>query len=339
MPRPVWPGNKRFAFSIIDDTDVATEENVLPIYRLLERLGMRATKTVWPVGCPEGSRDFGTSRTLEDSAYLDFVRDLHGRGFEITWHGATMESSTRERTITALERFRDAFGAYPRLHANHARNRENLYWGADRVDTALLRALVRRLGASPCVVYEGHVERSRYWWGDLCLQHIEYVRNLTFNDVNLLRVNPSMPYHDPARPLVRWWFSACDAEDAAAFADLLRPENQDRLEAEGGVCIVATHFGKEFVRDGLVNPIVEERLAALARRPGWFPAVGELLDHLRVSRTTSLLPAREWRRMQWRWVRDLATRRLRRRRIERSGDRLGSFPRNFSGYVRNSRNV
>ena len=96
-----WPQGKRFAFSIIDDTDVATVANVRPIYRLLERLGLRATKTVWPVSCPEGSRHFAGSQTLDDPDYLDFVQDLQRRGFEIAFHGATMESSTRERTCRA----------------------------------------------------------------------------------------------------------------------------------------------------------------------------------------------------------------------------------------------
>ena len=65
---PRFPDGRQFAFTIIDDTDVATVENVAPMYALLERLGMRTTKTVWPVGCPEGSADFGSSETMEDPA-------------------------------------------------------------------------------------------------------------------------------------------------------------------------------------------------------------------------------------------------------------------------------
>src|SRR5256885_7092388 len=100
----------------MDDTDVATVENVRPVYRLLEELGFRTTKTVWPVGCPEGSENFHTSETLEDAEYREFVRDLARRGFEIAFHGATMETSDRSRTLKALEEFRRAFGAPPRTH-------------------------------------------------------------------------------------------------------------------------------------------------------------------------------------------------------------------------------
>ena len=82
----------------MDDTDDATVENVQPIYRLLESLGMLTTKTVWPVRCEEGSIAFGAAETLDDPQYRDFVVDLHRRGFEIAFHCATMESSQRERT-------------------------------------------------------------------------------------------------------------------------------------------------------------------------------------------------------------------------------------------------
>ena len=62
-----FPGGARFAFTVMDDTDVATVDNVLPIYRLLESLGMRTTKTVWPVRCEEGSRNFSLSETMVPS--------------------------------------------------------------------------------------------------------------------------------------------------------------------------------------------------------------------------------------------------------------------------------
>jgi len=312
-----FPDGKLFAFTIIDDTDVATVENVKPMYDLLQALGMRVTKTVWPVRCPEGSHDFSASQTLEDDAYREFVVDLQRRGFEITWHGATMESSRRERTVAALDLFRQTFGAYPRVHANHSHNRENLYWGSGRVDDPILKRAFPHLGGRPGSYFVGHVPGSPYWWGDLCARHITYARNLTFGEINTAAINPSMPYRDPERPLAPWWFSATDAEGMSEFNDLLHPRNQQRLEAEGGVCIVATHLGKGYVRDGIVNAVTRERLEALARRAGWFPTVSELLDHLRSRRDSEALPPREWRRMQWRWARDLAARKFHPRRQQR----------------------
>jgi len=319
-----FPNGKRFAFTVIDDTDVATVENVKPVYDLLERLGMRATKTVWPVGCPEGSANFATSETLEDAHYRDFVRDLQRRGFEITWHGATMESSTRERTLDALERFRDVFGNYPRIHVNHAENRENLYWGAARIDQPVLKRLFARFSGWPADWFAGHVESSPFWWGDASVEHMEYARNLTFNDIDTGAMNPSMPYRDPTRPLVRWWFSATDAEDVDEFNHLVSTRRLDRLERNGGFCVVATHFGKRFVQDGEVQASTRERLERLALRPGWFPTAGELLDWLRSHSAGEFLPPAEWRRMQWLWARDLGARKWRQRRRarrSRNGDR------------------
>ena len=306
-----FPGGARFAFTVIDDTDGGTVDNVSPIYRLLESLGMRTTKTVWPVRCPEGSRDFWLSETMDDVRYRDFLVDLQARGFEMAFHGATMETSPRERTVQALECFRRVFGAPPRIHANHAFNRDNLYWGAARVDDPVLRRLYRFVSRHAPDFYQGHCPGSPYWWGDLCVAHIEYVRNLTFSEINVLRVNPSMPYRDPKRPYVRWWFSAADADDVHQFNNLLRPEHQQQLEAEGGVCVVATHFGKGFARDGKPHPDTQRLLELLAARNGWFPPVGELLDWLRARRESGTLAAGEWHRMQWRWAWDLLARRAR----------------------------
>lgn len=319
-----FPNGKRFAFTILDDTDVATVANVKPLYDLLHDLGFRTTKTVWPVACPEGSKNFSSSETLENEEYRKFAIDLQRRGFEVTWHGATMESSERPRTMEALRRFHEIFGTYPRVHVNHSFNRENVYWGAGRLDSGMLRTAVGRFTGTPAEYYTGHVKDSPFWWGDLCAEHVVYGRNLTTNDIDTARFNPSMPYRDPARPLIPWWFSASDAEGVAEFNALIHPRQQDRLESAGGYCIVATHLGKDFVREGVVNPVTRARLEMLARRPGWFPTTGELLDWLRARRETAPgddghLPASEWRRMQWRFVVDLASRKVRGRNGDESG--------------------
>jgi len=204
------------------------------------------------------------------------------------------------------------------VHVNHSYNRENIYWGAARIDDPVLASVYGRVNGRPRGYYEGHRPESPYWWGDLCQEHVTYVRNLTFDEPNVARINPSMPYHDPSRPLVRWWFSGAEAEGAAEFVTLLRADRLDRLEREGGVCIVSTHLGKSFASEGLVHPLVRERLEDVARRPGWFPTVGALLDWLRGRRSSGTLPPREWRRMQWRWARDLLRRKVD-RRLSRGG--------------------
>ncbi len=307
-----YPGGARFAFTIFDDTDDATPENVAPVYALLHQLGMRTTKTFWPMACPEGSKLFFAGHTLENPGYEPFLRQLAAQGFELASHCATMESSNRARTEAGMTRFRELAGHWPRSHANHSHNRENLYWGVHRVDLAPVRWFYALAHEHPRDWFQGHVPQSEWWWGDLCQQRIEYVRNLTYDEINLLRINPTLPYRDPNRPLAPWWFSSTDCEDAAAFNTVIDEAAQDRLEAEGGVCIVATHLGKRYVRDGRVHPRTEALLRRLAAKDGWFPTVSQLLDWLRGSHHgDGTIPPAEWRKMQIRWAVDLVRRRLR----------------------------
>jgi len=312
-----FPEGKRFAFTIFDDTDVATVENVAPVYDLLASLGMRTTKTVWPFSWHGGRSNFASSETLEDRHYLTFVQSLAVQGFEIASHGASMETSDRELTIRAHERLKEVFGAIPRSYANHSWNRENLYWGADRIDLPLLRPLYARMLSIAPDYYQGHIPGSPMWWGDICAEHHDYVRNLTFNALNAMDVNPGMPYHDPSRPLVKYWFSATDAEDCTEFIARFSQAEVDKLEAAGGVCIVATHLGKGYAHDGVVHPRVSAILKDLASRNGWFVPVSDVLDFLLQQRRQrgverDSLSASEWRRLQLRWARDLFTRRFER---------------------------
>ena len=278
----MFPGDTRFAFSILDDTDDSTLENITPIYNVLRERGLRTTKTVWPLDCPEGSRNFFAADTLQDKAYLEFVHDLVAAGFELAFHGATMESSRRERTIQGLEFIRGEFGRYPRLFCNHGYNHENLYWGHKRYRAAPFRVLSRLLVTGGNGGFAGEEEASEFFWGDVCRDVIQYVRNFTFERLNLLTVDPHMPYRITSTPYVNYWFSTADAPDVAAFNRLLSRQHIDRLVAEGGVCIVSTHFGKGFVRDGAVDRQAEDVIGYLADQPGWFVPVSDVLDWLRM---------------------------------------------------------
>jgi hypothetical protein len=307
-----FPGGRRFAFSILDDTDVSTLENVRPLYERLRDLGFRTTKTVWPLDCPEGSRRYFAADTLQRPDYLAFVRELAAAGFEIASHCATMESSRRERTERAIAFLEREFGRCPRLHANHGENREDLYWGPERFRTPILRWIAARLGGeTPPGHYVGERDGSEYFWGDLCLRHFDYVRNFTFERLNLLSVDPGMPYHLDSTPYVKFWFSTADAPDVDDFRRLVTREAIDRLEAEGGVCIVSTHLGKGFVRDGRIDAEVDDVLAYAASRPGWFAPVSEILDHLRERGGDRTLSRVALFRLELRYLLDQARARLR----------------------------
>ncbi len=273
-----FPNGARFAFTILDDTDDATLENVRPVYERLREYGFRTTKTAWPFVSPEPSRLFFAADTLERPDYLAFVHELVEAGFELASHGASMESSPREVTLRAFEFYEREFGFAPRLHANHGFNRENLYWGRGRFQSPLIRSLLALRGAA--AGFEGERPRSPHYWGDVARERIQYVRNFTFRGLNLLRADPWTPYRLDATPEVGAWFSTSDAPDVEAFAKRVTRPALERLEDEGGVCIVSTHLGKGFVRDGRLDERVDAVLRWLAGRPGHFVPVSELLDGL-----------------------------------------------------------
>jgi hypothetical protein len=275
-----WPDGKEFAFTVVDDTDRATLSRVAPVYGVLDELGLRTTKTVWPLAFKRPSALSGD--TLADAPYREWVLDLQNRGFEIAMHGATDHSSPRADVGLALDRFRDVLGHDPRIHVNHVGQQEGIYWGEARLDggpRAVYRAAQHLTRQSRS--YYGHVEGSPYFWGDLCQDRIEYVRNFVFRDIDTSAQDPIMPYHDRRRPYVRYWFSSSEGPDIAAFCRLLSEANQDRLVERRGCCVVYTHFAQGFAEEGRADPRFVELMRRLASLPGWFVPASTLLDFLR----------------------------------------------------------
>ena len=273
-----FPDGKRFAFTIVDDTDMATLARNRPVYEVLERYGLRTTKTVWVFGPTETAHAANAGDSLADPAYRAFIVGLRDRGFEIALHGVRGGSSPRADIEAGLAEFRAVLGDWPRLHVNHSRNRDNLYWGADRWSFAPLRWTYALLLDDR---FSGEDPHSPHFWGDLAREHLRYVNQFTFEDVNLLNVTPSFPYRLPDKPYVNLWFPTADGNNLDRFERLLSPANLDRLEREGGVCIVYTHLGSGSFNDGdRADPRFEARIRDLAGRPGWFVPASELLDWL-----------------------------------------------------------
>lgn len=295
-----FPEEKRFALTIFDDTDCATVENVKPIYELLLELNIITTKSVWVFPTNDMTNPYYHSQTLLDPEYLELIKWLHKCGFEIAFHNASMDSSVRDVTIAAFERFKALLGFYPRVHANHVDNRENLYWGDARLDMPLLRFFMKF--KRPGSYFSGHRPESPFFWGDVCRQHIVYVRNFVFREINLLRINPTMPYKDPNRPYVNYWFSSSEGGDVDSFNHLLSSKNQGKLEREGGVCIVYTHFANRFAECGKVNPKTRALLVELSKRSGWFVPVFTLLDYLRTQQRRETRSWAERISMEMRWA-------------------------------------
>lgn len=277
----MFPDGKKFAFTIFDDTDYATVENVKPVYDLLYGCGIQTTKSVWVYP----SRGFFNGSSLQDKEYLDFIHELQGRGFEIGLHNIGDGLFTRQEIRDGLDMFNKYIGYYPRIHSNHARNSDNLFWWEKRFVWPV--SLMYKLLSKNRPECGGESKINNFFWGDFAKQHIRYIRNLTFNGINTIASDPKMPYLiNKTAEFSNLWFSASEAKNVEEFIELLSPRNIDRLEKDGGVCIICTHFSSGFVSDiGKVNPQFEKNIRYLAKKDGWFVPATTLLDHLASKQT------------------------------------------------------
>lgn len=299
-PKIDWPDGKQFAFTVFDDTDLQNLANAPPVYRFLGDLGFRTTKSIWPT---QGSRCPKVGgMTCETPQYLAWVKQLQAQGFEIGLHNVTYHTSTREETCRGIDRFREFFGHDPHTMANHVACEESLYWGQDRV-TDFNRWIYRILAAwKPRKTFLGHVQGSKLFWGDTCRERIKYVRNFVFNNINTLRACPHMPYHDPTRPYVRFWFASSEGATVESFNRRISELNQDQLEAEGGACIMYTHYACGFYQDGRMNRRFQALMERLSRKNGWFVPVSTLLDYLLVQKVRPEITSGERARLERRWL-------------------------------------
>lgn len=273
-----FPNGKKFAFTIFDDTDLSTVANTKPVYDLLDRCGLRTTKSTWVYP----SRGKCAGQSLADADYRDWLIELSRKGFEIGLHNIGDGSFSREEIAAGLEIFRETFGCYPKVHTNHVSNPDNLYWWSKRFEFPfnLLYQLASRVRRRAGSLVGGDDPAGSHYWGDLCRDRITYVRNLTVNQIDTLRMDRRMPYHIKSKPLVKYWFSSSDGHDVRVFNSLITRKNVEQLEAAGGVCIVYTHFAYGFVKHGVLDETFRQGIEFLASRGGWFVPVGTLMDHL-----------------------------------------------------------
>jgi hypothetical protein len=295
----VWPDGKRFAFTIVDDPDGQTLEHSREVYGFLADAGFRTTKCVWPVRGPREPSDFGA--TCADPDYRLWATALQSSGFEIALHNVTSHTSTREETKAGLEEFAKIFGQYPKMLAQHYFCDENIYWAENRVSgyyRLLYNVLTRFNNRNKS---HGHIAGHPEFWADLCQQHIKYVRNFVFGAVNTLDACPFMPYHDPQRPFVNYWFAASEGSNVARFNAMMSEANQDKIEEEGGACIIYTHFGHGYCAPRL-DPRFAELMKRLSRRGGWFVPASTILDHLLQRKKDAAISEKQRRRLERRWL-------------------------------------
>ncbi len=147
----------------------------------------------------------------------------------------------------------------------------------------------------------GHVEGSPYFWGDISQREIDYVRNFTYRETNLLRLRVPLVYEDPLTPYARRRFSSTEGGTLEQFLSALDEREQDALAAERGVCVMYTHFGYGFVEHGQVDRRFERLMRRLAGLSGWFVPASELLDAVCGERCPTITPNQR-RHLEGRWI-------------------------------------
>jgi hypothetical protein len=240
--------------------------------------------------------------TCENPDYLAWVKDLQAKGFEIGLHLATFHTSGQEETLRGFEKFHECFGHWPQVLANHADCLESIYWGDRRLNSPnrfIYNVITKFRNRNR---FRGHIEGDPLFWGDLCKKYIRYVRNFVYRDINTLKECPFMPYHDPDRPLVNYWFASSEGASVEFFNQTITEENQDRLEAEGGACIMYTHFASGFYQDKHLNQRFKTLMARLSRKKGWFVPVSTLLDYLLEQNKGLIITSQQRRWMERKWL-------------------------------------
>ena len=280
-----YPSGAEFAFTILDDTDDTTVINGRPVYDFLSKLGLRTTKTVWAFDTsPENRGPYFAGETLDSPEYLTWVKELSSDGFEIAFHNATMGSSIRKDTISALDLIEKELDIAIRLHCNHGQNKENLYWGIERYSSFLLKGLfsfISKLRSYPC--FEGNQPDSPYYWADIAADRLSYIRAFTFRQLNGMAISPGRPYQNPAEQLSPLFFNTADAPNINAFNKLVNPDSIDKLRKQRGWTIISTHLGKGFYSKNKIDSDFKNTMEYLASLPGYFAPVSELLDFLKIN--------------------------------------------------------
>jgi hypothetical protein len=300
-----WPLGKKFAFTVFDDTDLSVCGNFEKVYEFLHQCGLKTTKSVWPIRAP--GKPYIGGATLEDEAYLAEIKKIQALGFEIAYHNSSYLGVPRSEISRGLELFQKNFGHYPTAMSNHANSREAIYWGSSRLsgfEKMIYQVLTT--GRDHRNFY-GHIPGHENFWGDLCLEKINYVRNFTTSEINTLKQFPFMPYHDPARPFVKAWFASTEGPNVHAFNDCTQENSIDGLEREGGACIMYTHFANGFQQHGEVNAQFKKQMESLSKREGWFVPVSTLLDYLKtqpsMQNQAHELKTAERKKMERDWLR------------------------------------
>jgi hypothetical protein len=281
MKKIYLPNNKKFVFTIIDDSDDSFLENTKPIYDFLFENGIFITKTIW-VYPPRDRESKGHS--LQHEGYRAFILDIKNKGYEIALHCVGSGQYFRKEILQGLEEYKNFFGEYPKININHSYNIDSIYGGYKRFSFPF-NFLIKWLHPVYAQKYEGENRESPHFWGDVHKKLIKYNRNYETDQLNTIKFNPYMPYIDKSKAeYSNYWFSATFAPNQWVFNKIVSQRAVDRLEQENGICILFTHLGY-YMKDGKINQGFQDKIGYISqKKSGWFVPVSTVLDYLMVNK-------------------------------------------------------
>jgi hypothetical protein len=113
-----------------------------------------------------------------------------------------------------------------------------------------------------------------------------------------------MPYQDNTKPFVNYWFASSDGNNVDVFNKCIADKNQDRLEEEGGACIMYTHFADGFCQNGELSEKFKKQMKRLSKKSGWFVPASTLLDFLKKENKTHIINEKQRTALEWKWLFD-----------------------------------
>ena len=119
-----------------------------------------------------------------------------------------------------------------------------------------------------------------------------------------------MPYQDPTKPFVNYWFASSDGNNAKTFNKCISNKNQDRLEKEGGACIMFTHFSDGFCNNGKLSEQFKIQMKRLSEKNGWFVPATTLLNFLKEKNKIQIINNKQKKALEWKWLVDKLTLRI-----------------------------
>jgi hypothetical protein len=279
------PGGKNFTFTFTDDPDKNNINDKKIVYDFLIEQGIRSTVLVYVKKATKTNmmpivpiKNYRYGDTLEKEEYREYIKYLQSIGFEIGTHTISAGADYREETLAGYEYFKEVLGQYPKQVIMHSHNLDNLYWGKYIFSNSIVQWI---LGLFVKVPYGGHIEGNPYFWGDFAQKNVKYVRLWGTTELNTLAYNPNMPYHDPDKKYVNYFYSFSDGYNHEVLMEMLTDENIKEFKEQRGLSIVYTHFAAEFVRDSVLSPGFQEQLIKIASdTTGWFAPASEVLDRL-----------------------------------------------------------